>query len=212
MADWYYAKNGQQQGPVSSADLKRLVAAGELGPTDLVFQEGGTQWVEANTIKGLFPSGGVSSKPSAPAPAPRRDDPEPAPRGRRGRDDDVGELPSDDDYPRPRRSGSGGERGGFMDLLMFRVFIAPWLIIISFWILTGLILILGFIGVIMALFAMMQSALGGLLTLVMVFIGTPMAILYVRIICETAIIFFRQYDAIVDVRTELEKQRTGRGD
>jgi hypothetical protein len=203
MADWYYAKNGQQQGPVSSADLKRLVASGEIGPTDLVFQEGGTQWVEANTVKGLFPSGGVSSKPAAPA--PRRDEPEPAPRGRRGRDDD-GELPTDDDYPRPRRSGGDGG-GGFNDLLMFRSFIAPWLIIIMFWIGSVLIVLVGIFQMFMSLLALGNSPMLGLLLLTLSFFGIPFGILVLRVYCEIGIVFFRLYDAMVDVRKELEKQR-----
>jgi len=33
MAEWYYTKNGQQQGPVTPASLKDLAAAGELKPT-----------------------------------------------------------------------------------------------------------------------------------------------------------------------------------
>ena len=40
MADWLYNKDGQQFGPVSAEDLKRLAAAGELRPGDLVWKEG----------------------------------------------------------------------------------------------------------------------------------------------------------------------------
>ena len=121
----------------------------------------------------------------------------------RGRDD-ISELPPvDEDHPRREP-----QSGGIMDLLMFRVFIAPWLIILVFWIMSGLVILFGMIGAVGALFAMsQQGVLTGLLMLVGVILAVPLAILYIRVGCETAIIFFRQYDAIVDVRKELEKRR-----
>ena len=54
MAQWYYSKNGQQHGPVSSKQLKDLAASGELQPTNLVWKEGMKQWVAAGSVKGLF--------------------------------------------------------------------------------------------------------------------------------------------------------------
>src|SRR4051794_24897132 len=100
MPDWYYAKDGQQYGPVPAQQLKQMAGAGQLQPDDLVFQEGGTQWVAASTVKGLFAG--------APAPAPA-----PSPIARapsRGKSEPAGfafdekrpDLP-DDDYPSPRR-------------------------------------------------------------------------------------------------------------
>ncbi|MGL4555547.1 MAG: GYF domain-containing protein [Gemmataceae bacterium] len=203
MADWYYAKNGQQQGPVSSGELKRLASSGEIGPADLVFQEGGTAWVEANTVKGLVPPAGVSSKP-APAPAPRRADPEPAPRGRRDVDDLV-PIPDEDAPPPP--AAAAAPTGGLMDLLMFRVFVAPWLIIIFFWVMTGLELLAGLLGGLAGVVVMTQDPLRGLLILVSLLFAVPLSILLIRILCEVAIIFFRQYDAILEVRKELEKRQ-----
>ena len=37
---WYYAKEGTQQGPVSTEQLSQFAATGELLPTDLVWAEG----------------------------------------------------------------------------------------------------------------------------------------------------------------------------
>jgi hypothetical protein len=65
MSKWYYTKDGQRQGPVTSERLKELAANGQLSPTDLVWKEGTSQWVEAQQVKGLFPE-----KPIAPPPAP----------------------------------------------------------------------------------------------------------------------------------------------
>lgn len=52
--EWYYAHGNEQAGPVPSAELKELAAAGELLPDDLVWREGMDQWVTARNVKGLF--------------------------------------------------------------------------------------------------------------------------------------------------------------
>ena len=53
---WYYSKNGKQQGTVSDEQLKQLAATGNIQPSDLVWKEGMSQWAEARRIKGLFPT------------------------------------------------------------------------------------------------------------------------------------------------------------
>jgi hypothetical protein len=56
-SEWYYTVNGQQSAtPASAAQLKQMVASGQLQPTDLVWQEGMANWAPASTIKGLFTS------------------------------------------------------------------------------------------------------------------------------------------------------------
>lgn len=52
--DWYYARENKQMGPVSSAELKRLAADGELQPDDLVWREGLTEWAPARSVRSLF--------------------------------------------------------------------------------------------------------------------------------------------------------------
>jgi len=58
---WYYVKNGQRQGPVSTDQIKQLLASGQLQPSDLAWKEGMSQWVAAGTITELVP---VQTKPS----------------------------------------------------------------------------------------------------------------------------------------------------
>ncbi len=41
---WYYARDGQQSGPVSESDLRDFVASGRLGPSDLVWKPGMGSW------------------------------------------------------------------------------------------------------------------------------------------------------------------------
>jgi hypothetical protein len=68
--EWYYADQGQQQGPVTFADLQGLAAEGRLRPSDLVWKTGWPNWAAAGTQPGLF---------AAPATATQRLDRAPAP-------------------------------------------------------------------------------------------------------------------------------------
>jgi hypothetical protein len=52
---WFYKKNDTKYGPVDTATLKRMAAGGELAPSDLIWREGLSGWVEASRAKGLFP-------------------------------------------------------------------------------------------------------------------------------------------------------------
>ena len=67
--EWHFTLNGQPaDSPVSAAQLKQLAGAGQLQPTDMVWQEGMTAWAPASSIKGLFPPAKVPP-PSTPPPA-----------------------------------------------------------------------------------------------------------------------------------------------
>jgi hypothetical protein len=50
---WYYAKDGNQAGPVSAETLRRMLAAGQLRPADPVWQDGMTEWVAAGSAPAL---------------------------------------------------------------------------------------------------------------------------------------------------------------
>ena len=58
MANWYYARDGEQQGPVTLDALRDVVARRVIGPTDLVWSEGMPEWVEAGTVSALSPTPG----------------------------------------------------------------------------------------------------------------------------------------------------------
>ncbi len=51
--NWYYATGGVQHGPVDLASLQKMVAAGQLGPSDHVFAEGGTDWMLVSSVPQL---------------------------------------------------------------------------------------------------------------------------------------------------------------
>lgn len=52
---WYYAVGGEECGPVSLAELKAQVAAGQIQFDDLVWTAGLGKWIPASSAPGLFP-------------------------------------------------------------------------------------------------------------------------------------------------------------
>jgi hypothetical protein len=47
-------EDGRRQGPVSSRELKAMADAARITQETLVFKEGGSEWVAASMVKGLF--------------------------------------------------------------------------------------------------------------------------------------------------------------
>ena len=66
---WYYARNDQQFGPVSAAELKQLADAGRLAPDDLLWREGMDSWATAVNLRGLFDAEVSADTPAEPQPA-----------------------------------------------------------------------------------------------------------------------------------------------
>lgn len=63
---WYYNREGQQQGPISDFELRKLANDGTLKTEDLIWKEGMAEWRKAGSMKGLF----QKSTPSTPPPIP----------------------------------------------------------------------------------------------------------------------------------------------
>jgi hypothetical protein len=61
MSEWHYSSNGQQLGPVNSAQLKQLAASGQLQASDMVWKDGMADWAPASRIKGLFDGASAAS-------------------------------------------------------------------------------------------------------------------------------------------------------
>ncbi len=51
--EWYLARDGQQHGPVSDIELKKIIELGYLQPTDLVWREGMPEWAIAESVLDL---------------------------------------------------------------------------------------------------------------------------------------------------------------
>jgi hypothetical protein len=61
MSEWHYSSNGQQLGPVTSAQLKQLAGSGQLQASDMVWKDGMADWAPASRIKGLFDGAAVAA-------------------------------------------------------------------------------------------------------------------------------------------------------
>lgn len=80
-ATWYYARDGQQNGPVPMTELQGMAAAGTLNPRkDMVWTEGMGDWQAAGSVDGIFERRTTSGQvaPAAPVAA---SDPFAAPEG-----------------------------------------------------------------------------------------------------------------------------------
>lgn len=60
-ANWYYAKDGIQNGPVDLGTLQRLVASGQLTGSDHVFVEGSADWMMVSSVPQLAMSAGAAT-------------------------------------------------------------------------------------------------------------------------------------------------------
>lgn len=78
MTNWYWNDGGMKRGPISSAQLRRLAAQGQVTPRTTVWREGSEQPVTAGRIQGLFetPQAPPAAEPAADGvPPPREDHP-----------------------------------------------------------------------------------------------------------------------------------------
>ena len=67
--EWYYAKNNQQFGPISAAQINELVESGQLSADDLVWKDGMTHWQAVSRARHLFEGAAVSAVQPAWGPA-----------------------------------------------------------------------------------------------------------------------------------------------
>lgn len=66
--NWYYAKNGHQNGPLPTEDIIDRIAMGEIAPTDLAWCEGMGDWLPVGQIPQLKVEVPVKeATPAAPA-------------------------------------------------------------------------------------------------------------------------------------------------
>lgn len=86
-AKWFYRRAGAEHGPVSSGKIRRMVARGELEPTDMLWKVGMDEWRPAGDSAKLFGGEGTHSENR------RRRSPR-APRQRRREDVDPVATPA----------------------------------------------------------------------------------------------------------------------
>lgn len=102
--EWFYSAGDVRKGPITEAELKKLIESGEVKTTDLVWKDGMEQWAEVRTVEVLSPRPIMEDRPRF------TDDDDDRPRARRRNDDDDDRpsrrsraLDDDDDRPRARR-------------------------------------------------------------------------------------------------------------
>ncbi len=54
--DWYYAKDGEQVGPVAEEELKQLFENGQVSSDDLVWNESQSDWLPIGSFQQFSPS------------------------------------------------------------------------------------------------------------------------------------------------------------
>jgi hypothetical protein len=106
---WYLARDGQQFGPISDAELGKFIELGHLQPNDLLWREGFPDWRPALVVfppqNQADPRGPVTGRPAA-GPTPQ-----PSQRAQTARTRPLATEPEDDDE-------DGGKRRGFGKLLV----------------------------------------------------------------------------------------------
>lgn len=60
MIEWFYGIGGQQYGPIDEVTLSARIATGEIGPQDLVWNEGMDTWKPLHEVRHLAPTGNDS--------------------------------------------------------------------------------------------------------------------------------------------------------
>ncbi len=68
--EWYLYKDGQQKGPYSREQLAQQAGAGAIGPADMVWTGGMSNWVKADQVEGLLPAAPAPFPPPAAPPPP----------------------------------------------------------------------------------------------------------------------------------------------
>lgn len=114
--EWYLARDGQQHGPLSAAELDKFIELGHLKPTDLLWRAGFDDWRTATEVFPPLPP--QQPPPSAPAPpvaappqeaeAPRSAEPEQPAR-------DAQAVARHDEATQPVRHGPAREGYGARD-------------------------------------------------------------------------------------------------
>ncbi len=70
---WFYAKNGQQLGPVGHSEMREMASSGRLDRADLVWRAGMANWQPAATVPELFSDVAPAAAASpVPPPVPAR--------------------------------------------------------------------------------------------------------------------------------------------
>lgn len=111
-AQWFIARDGAQHGPLSDAEMKKLVELSYLRPTDLIWRQGFPDWRPALAV---FPRPQAAAASGAglapgPGPDPRTGRPTGPPYAEPSLDAGLDHGYEEDDYAEPVRKGGALKR------------------------------------------------------------------------------------------------------
>ena len=108
--EWYLARDGQQYGPVSEDELRKIIELGHLKNDDLVWRAGFAEWRQAEQV---FPQE-LIEKPASPQPSPPQARPNPtqAPAGQPAAHSPQHAGPDPRRHGDPRVAGGAGAPRG----------------------------------------------------------------------------------------------------
>jgi hypothetical protein len=118
---WFYRRAGVEHGPVSSGKIRRMVARGELEPTDLLWKVGMDEWRPAGESGTLFGRGEARAAKRRRAPG---SGPKPRPHESRPRAAETQSLPWSGGRPLLTSIGIGTGAGVLISAVLAAVILA----------------------------------------------------------------------------------------
>lgn len=115
------------------------------------------------------------------------------------------EFAYDQDVPAPPPGPRKSTGSGFVDYLLFRRMVTPWVIIVLFYVGLAVLIVLGIVQAVSGIITLAHGSLLGLALVVGAFFGTLLAILVLRIYCEVLVVFFRILDNVRQINERLEQ-------
>lgn len=145
-----------------------------------------------------------ASSPSAPALEAEsyRDEEPRAPARRRDREDAYDDEEDEPVRRKPKRRSIRGGDNWFLEFIAFRRFVAPYIIMVAYWLGTFGIIVMGLMAFVGAF------RFGGEMAVFLVFTAMMYIILgpiFVRLYCELLVVAFRVYETLQDILSELRK-------
>ena len=65
---WHYSHDGTQQGPVTEDEIKGMISAGSVKPSDLVWCDGMAGWEPVSSVAELMPQAPAEAVAASDAP------------------------------------------------------------------------------------------------------------------------------------------------
>lgn len=71
MAEWFYAKDNAQHGPVSDFEIRSLISSGQITQDTVIWREGMADWLPLSEVKDFQPTqaSGLQNTAAGPPPA-----------------------------------------------------------------------------------------------------------------------------------------------